>query len=243
MKKSKIISAVCLAVTLSLSCATVRQNYPAPSSSESAAFAYTMNFKSNAIFGVGFSSPLSALWAIRLKDDSIISEEIFVSENIDGTTAYFFNMKPGKYALLGVTYKKIISGSAGRKDGSIYVPDIEMISIALLTEIDMKKTVVDVKPGSMQFGGVVSINAGGELADDTQEHYQSVIFNKGDAGNAYPGLASVSQAKGSEVVGIIKSKAARKDFFERTRKILIGSGWEHFVKNDSAALQPGFTEK
>lgn len=180
---------------------------------------------------VGIDSALqnqkpNATYFVRLSDrNNVLSSypAVIRSNYVNGYSVYLLNAEPGIYAAVAASYSQFLAPPAPVASGfNLTVSSGTIGRVAYFPENLIRKTVVEVKPGTISYMGTYEVDmaamAGFRSADKAQEHYRSQMQS---------GLISTFQSAEKKAA---RDLASEKEFFQKAREDFSDSDWLRIIR-------------
>lgn len=179
---------------------------------------------------VGIDSALqnqkpNAAYFVKLSDrNNVLSVYPVIRSNyVNGYSVYLLNAEPGLYAAVAASYSQFMPAAPPATGGvTVTVSGGTIGRVAYFPEDMIRKTVVEVRPGSISYMGTFEVDmafmAGFRSADKAQVHYRSQMQT---------GLASTFESTEKKSV---RDLASEKEFFQKAREDFTESDWLRIIR-------------
>jgi hypothetical protein len=166
----------------------------------------------------------NAAYFVKLGDrNNVLSVYPVIRSNyVNGYHVYLLNAEPGLYAVVAASYSQFMPAPPPTSGGvSVTVSGGTIGRVAYFSEDVIRKTIVEVKPGSISYMGTYEIDmaamAGFRAADRAQTHYRSQMQT---------GLASTFESKEKKSV---RDAESEKEFLQKARQDFAESDWRRVI--------------
>ena len=212
--KSLPIAATAFAVALLTGCATTQ---PVPEPTQPQGLALAIDVLAKPPLGIGSQDPVQVYFARIDGADGLMQQSIVRSNYVKGSRAYLLNARPGTYVAVASLF---LAPGMQRGTYTTYFP-----------RNVLEHTQVTLREGEVAFMGayVLGTSTGLDGADEVQIHYKNVIA----PGQATDVLA-MSFSGAVHYRGALEERKAdeqaRREFFNKAKDDLAGSGWVRLIK-------------
>ncbi len=151
-----------------------------------------------------------AAYFVRVDDrDNVFGLYTLRSNYAKGHNAYLLNAKPGLYAVVAASYTQSL-------------PGLSIDRVAYFPEDLIRKTIVEVKPGTLSYMGTFEVDmaamAGFRSADRAQEYYRAKV-----------GTSPVNTFQSMEKKSM-REPASEEKFYEKAREDFSESEWSRILR-------------
>ena len=179
---------------------------------------------------VGIDSALqnqkpNAAYFVRLSDrNNVLSVYPAIRSNyVNGYSVYLLNAEPGLYAAVAASYSQFMPAPPPAAGGvTVTVSGGTIGRVAYFPEDLIRKTIVEVRPGSISYMGTYEVDmafmAGFRSADKAQVHYRSQMQT---------GLISTFESTEKKSM---RDLASEKEFFQKAREDFTESDWLRIIR-------------
>ena len=211
-----LFAASACAVALLAACATTQPN-PQATQVQAQASAVAIDVVVKPPMGIGSRDPVQVHFVRIDGADGLLQQTFIRSNHVKGSRAYLLNARPGTYAAVASTFI-----NPGLQSGSYttYFPrDV------------VEHTRITVREGEVAFMGayVLGTSVGLDGADDVQVHYKNVIAPGQATGVLSMAFGGAVHYRGA-LVERRGDEQGRRDFLQKARDDLAGSGWANLLR-------------